>query len=386
MDNWECNHNLATPQMNNCQPPTNAPTSDWRGGLGDCGSDFVSPNIYCGHSSSAINALDFHYFNHNAAIASATLPHLRKSSVPPHRWPDADVLCQQALSDWCNNQAKVGQHMSSCHPGISYDHFGPAPRLVPAFDPSMNSVEYHKKTSLLYQHQAAATSNNHSWLKGQDAIAASVNHSWSKSLVKAYDDYDHNYKCSVKPRAKGSVPVLSYYKQSSTASRKTISSSSFPITSAMVEPTVQQSGQIAEPQTRRVKEKPVGDESYNPFSIDSHIIKHAQSSQEPSHGGPHQYWRPADSEVVLVTSPPSPVPLVPEENKALISLRKKTTSRCQMPVETLQRPPDNTSLHSPNPHNIGLASESFEDSTSCKTNNSLAQHAFNLVSSIPLIG
>lgn len=385
LDNWQYNHNLATSQLNNCQPPTNAPTSDWRGSLGDYGSDFLSPNIYCGHSSSAINALDFHFFNHNAAIASATLPHQRKSR-PPHRWPHADVLCHQALSDWCNNQAKAGQHMSPCHPRISYDHPGPALRPVPAFDPSTNSDEYHKETSLLYHHQAAANSNNPSWLEGQDSPAASVNQSWSKSLVNAYDEYDYNYKCSVKPRAKASLPILSYYKKSSTASRKTIPSSCFPITSATAQPIGQPSGQIAEPQTRRVKEKPVGDESCNPFSIDGHIMKHAQSMQEPSHGGPHQYWRPADSEVVLVTSPPSPVPSVPEEDEALISLRKKAASRCQNPMETLQRPPDNTSLYSPKPHNIGLASESFEDSTSCKTNNSLAQHAFNLVSSIPLIG
>lgn len=276
--------------------------------------------------------------------------------------------------------------MSPCHPRISYDHVGPALRPVPAFDPSPNSVEYHKKTSLLYHHQADATSNNPCRLMGQDAVALPVNQSWPKSLVKAYDEYDHNYKYSVKPRAKVSVPILSYYKQSSTASRKTIPSSSFPIPPATAQPTGQQSGQIAEPQTRRVKDKAVGEESCNPFSIDGHILKHAQCLQEPSHGGPHQYWRPADSEAVLVTSPPSPVPSVPGEDKALISLRKKATLRCQNPMETVQRPPDNTSLHSPRPHNIGLASESFEDSTPCTTNNRLAQHAFNLVSSIPLIG
>lgn len=386
LDNWQCNHNLATSKLNNCQPPTYAPASDWRGSLGDRGRDYVSPNIYSGHSSSAISALDFHFLNHNAAIASATLPHSRKSSVPPHRWPHADALCHQALSDWCNNQAKAGPQMSPRNPRISNDHLGPAIRPAPAFDPSTNSVEYHKKTSLLYHHQAAATSNNPSWLKEQDAVAASVHQSWSSSLVKAYDEYDHNYKCSVKPQTKASVPTVSYYKQSDTASRKTMPSSCFPIPSATAQSIGQQSGQIAEPQTRRVKETPVSGESCHPFVTDGPIMKHAQTLQEPSHGGVHQYWRPADSGVVLVTSPPSPVPLVPEEDKALIALRKKATLMCQNPMETLQRPPNNVSLHSPKPHNVGLASDSFEDSTSCKTNKSLPQHTFNLVSSIPLTG
>lgn len=371
--------------MNNCQPPTYAPTSDWRSSPGDCGSDFVGPNIYCGHSSSAINALDFHFFNHNAAIASATLPHSRKSSVPPHRWPHADALGHQALSDWCNNQAKAGQQMSPRNPRISHDHLGPAIRPAPAFDPSTNSVEYHKKT-LLYHHQTAATSNNPFWLKEQNAVGASVHQSRSSSLVKAYDEYDHNYKCSEKPQTKAPVPILSYHKQSATASRTTIPSSCFPIPSATAQSTGQQSGQIAEPQTRKVKEKPVSDESRNPFATDGPVMKHAESLQKSSHGGVHQYWRPTDSEAVLVTSPPSPVPSVLEEDKALISLRKKATSMYQNPIEAVQRAPNNISLHSPKPHNIGLASESFEDSTSCKTNNSLAQHTFNLVSSIPLTG
>lgn len=383
LNNWQRNHNLATAHLNNCQPPTNAPTT-WCGSFGDSGSEFSSPNIYSGRSTSAINALDFHFFNHNAAIASAILSHPRESSVSPHRRPHANVLGHQALSDWQNNQAEVSQHMSPFHPRISCDHLGPALRPVPAFEPSTNSVEYQKKTPLLYHHHAAATSSPQ--LKGQGPVAASVNLSWSKSLIKAYDEYDHNYKCSLKPRPKVTVPVSSYYKQSSTTSRNTIPSSCFPTTSATAQPTGQQSGQIAEPQTRRVKEKPVGDESCNPFSIDDHIMKHAQSFQEPSHVGPHQYWCPADSEVVLATSPPSAVHSLPEEDKALVSLRKKATSKCQNPKDTLAPPHDRTSLHSPNSHNLGLASESFEDSTSCKTNNSLAQHVFNLVPSIPSIG
>lgn len=335
----------------------------------------MNPDVYCGDSSSAISALDFHFFNHNAAIASATLPPPRKSSIRAHRCPHADILYHKTLSDWCNNQAKASEHMSPSHPIIAYDHLGPALRPTHAFDPATSSVEYHKRKFLLYHHQAATTSNNPRWLKEQDVVSASVSQSWSKSLVKAYDEHDHNYKCSVKPRAKASVPILPYYKQSSTASKKIIPSFYFPITSATAQPTGQQSGQIAEPQTRRIKEKPVSNESCNLYSVECHIMKHAQSFEESSHSGPQQYSE--------VTSQLSPGPSVPED-KAL--LKKKSPSRCQNAIETLQQPSDNTSLHSLKSRSIGPASESFETSTSCKINSSLAQHAFNLVSSIPLIG
>lgn len=370
LDNWQCYQNLTKRHLNTCQPPINASISDWRGGLGDT-------------SSSSMNALDFHFFNHNAAIASATLPPPRKSSVPAHRWPQADVLYHKTPSDWCNNRAKPSEHTSPCHSISSYDHLGPALRPAHAFDPSTGSVEYHKRNSLLYHHQAAATSNSPHWLQGQDAVPASVSQSWSKSLVKAYDEYDHNYKCSVKPRSKASVPILPYYKQSSTASKKILPPSYFPFTSATAQPTGQKSGQIAEPQTRRAKEKPDSDESCTPFSIECHLMEHAQSFEEANHSGRLQHWHPADREI---TSQLSPGRSLPEEDKALISLRTKSTLRCQNATETLQQPPNSTSLHSPKPHIIGPASEFSEASTSSKTNSSLAQHAFNLVSSIPLIG
>lgn len=292
-----------------------------------------------------------------------------------HRCPHADILYHKTLSDCCNNQAKASEHMSPCHPIIPYDHLGPALRPTHAFDPATSSVEYHKRKCLLYHHQAATTSNNPYWLKEQDAVSASVGQSWSKSLVNAYDEYDHNYKYSVKPRAKASVPILPYYKQSSSASKKIIPSFYFPITSATAQPTGQQSGQIAEPQTRRIKENPVSNESCNLYSVECHIMKHAQSFEESSHSGPQQYSE--------VTSELSPGPSVPGD---MALLRKKSPSRCQNAIETLQQPSGNTSLHSVKSHIIGPASESFEASTSCKTNSSLAQHAFNLVSSIPLIG
>lgn len=383
LDNWQCYHNLTKRQMNNCQPPINAAISDWPRGLGGCVTDFLSPDVYCGTSSSSMNALDFHFFNHNAAIASATLPPPRKSSVPTHRWPQADVLYHKTPSDWCSNWAKPSEHTSPYNSIISHDDLGPALRRAHTFDPSTGSVEYHKRNSLLYHHQAAATSNSPHWLHGQDAVPASVSQSWSKSLVKAYDEYDHNYKCSVRPRSKASVPILPYYKQSSTASKKILPPSYFPITSATAQPIGQKSGQIAEPQTRRAKEKPDSDESRNPLSIERHVMEHAQSFEEANHSGPLQHWHPADREIISQLSPGRSLP---EEDKALISLRTKSTLRCQNATETLQQPPNSTSLHSPKPHIIGPASEFSEASTSSKTNSSLAQHAFNLVSSIPLIG
>ncbi|XP_029704812.1 rho GTPase-activating protein 23-like isoform X2 [Takifugu rubripes] len=382
LDKWQCYQNLTKRHLNNCQPPINAAISDWPGGLGDCVTD-LSPDSYCDTSSSSMNALDFHFFNHNAAIASATLPPPRKSSVPAHRWPQADVLYRKTPSNWCSNRAKLNEHTPPYHSIISYDHLGPALRPAHSFDPSTGSVEYHKRNSLLYHHQAAATSNSPHWLQGQDAVPASVSQSWSKSLVKAYDEYNHNYKCSVKSRSKASVPILPYYKQSSMASKKILPPSYFPITSATAQSTGQKSGQIAEPQTRRAKEKPDSDESCNPFSIECHVMEHAQSFEKANHSGPLQHWHPADREI---TSHLSPGHSLPEEDKALISLRTKSTSRCQNAIETLQQPPNSTSLHSPKPHIIGPASEFSEASTSSKTNSSLAQHAFNLVSSIPLIG
>lgn len=306
--------------------------------------------------------------NHNAAIASATL------APPRRRWPQAEALDQPAPSDCCN-----GLRVSPCHPRRTYGHLGPALRPGPACEPSPTSAEYHRRASLLCHQQAAAASSEPSWLQQQDAAAAAGKQPWPKSLANASDEYERPGDTLA-----NASPLSSYSKHSSTASRKTIPPSGF---AATAPPTGQQSGQRAEPQTRSVKEKPVPAGRCQSFSIHGQIVKPAQPL--PGHGGPHQYWGPAESELVLVTPPPSPAPpSVPEEETAVVSLRKKAALRGQTPVETLAQPPS-TASHSAMPHStesVELAPESSEDTRLGRTNNSLAQHTFSLVSSIPLIG
>uniref|UniRef100_A0A4W6F1M7 Rho GTPase activating protein 23 n=1 Tax=Lates calcarifer TaxID=8187 RepID=A0A4W6F1M7_LATCA len=197
-----------------------------------------------GRSSSAISALDFHFANHNAAIASATLPPPRKNSLPASARTYADTICHQALSEWYYSQAEVAEHISPRHRSISQDRLaelgmalGPGPMSAPAVS------------------------------------------SEQQSLLAAYAEYEDNYGRSVEALAQASALVSPRYEHTAPSS------------------TTKSSEHIDQKASGwRVKEEElVGYKSYSPsFSHKAgHLLQQAHSFREPSYSGPHLNWSPS---------------------------------------------------------------------------------------------
>ncbi|KAG7226586.1 hypothetical protein INR49_003743 [Caranx melampygus] len=120
-DNWQCRSGPTTSPLDNHLSAASTPSSGWPGGPEDASGHFTPSGRHRGRSSSAVNVLDFHFSNHNAAIASATLPPPRKSSLPASARAHTDALCHQALSEWYYSQAEAAERMSPRHRSISQD-------------------------------------------------------------------------------------------------------------------------------------------------------------------------------------------------------------------------------------------------------------------------
>lgn len=368
-------------------------------------STFTPANGYRGHSSSAINTLNFHFANHSAAIASATLTPPRKSSTLVSGSSYAEVLCHRALSDWYYSHGEAAECMSPR--SISQDQLaelrlGVVLRPAPTFNASTSSVEHHRKETLLYHQRAAASSHDAYWLRGLEGVSRPRRQSCSESLLAAYAEYEHNYGRSVETLAQASALVSPHYEKFTPRS-KTIKISAGgtvapPVTSPTVPPTGRQSGQqIAEPQTRRVKEDLMGTESHCPsffHKTEHHVLQQTQSFREPSYPGPYLHQRPTDNEGGVVPRPqPSPALSTEEEREPIspislhqeVVLRQKPPCRCQSLDQTLRHTSCTTPVTSPEPPVKGTPSPDSLGSMP-RANGSLAQHALNSLSSIPLIG
>ncbi|XP_070707655.1 rho GTPase-activating protein 23-like isoform X2 [Pempheris klunzingeri] len=431
LDNWQCRPGPTTYPLDNRPPAASTPTSSWPGGSEDSIGHFAPSGHHRGRSSSAINALDFHFANHNAAIASATLPAPRKSSLPASARSHADALCHQALSDWYYSQAEAAERMSPRHRSVSQDRLvelglglalGPGPKSA-----STTSAEQRRRENLLSHHQAAASSLDSYWLGGWGGVTGPGSRSCSESLLAAYAEYEHNYGRSVETLAQASALVSPRYEYSSQDPQTTKFSEqkvsaghphqttvTAPITaSPSVPPSGRQSGQqVAEPQTRRVKEAElVGYKSYSPsFSCKAgHILQQAHSFREPSphlNRSPGSRSSPADSEGGMVPRPQStPAMSVSEEERARLGedrevispislnqqvvLRQKPPSGHRMPVQALRHPHYTSPVESPESSGLTPTPETpspISGGPSHRGNGSLAQHAFNSLSSIPFIG
>lgn len=436
LDNWQCRSGPTTSPLDNHLSAASTPSSGWPGGPEDASGHFTPSGRHRGRSSSAVNVLDFHFSNHNAAIASATLPPPRKSSLPASARAHADALCHQALSEWYYSQAEAAERMSPRHRSISQDRLaelglglalGPGPTPAPAA-----LSEQRRRENLMYHHQAAAASHDSYWLGGWGGVSGPGSRSCSESLLAAYAEYEHNYGRSVETLAQASALVAPRYEHTSQSPQtmklsKQVdprapghqhqSTMTSPITtSSTVPPSGRQSGQqVAEPQTRRVKEEElVGYKSYSPsFSHKTgHLLQQAHSFREPGYSGPHLNWSPsrrsslADSEGRAVPRPQStPALSAPEEDRALLDddrgvispvslnqevvLRQKPPSGGRNPIQALRHPHFTTHVDSskapgltPSP---GTPSPVGPGPTR-RTNGSLAQHAFDSLSSIPFIG
>lgn len=426
LDNWQCRPSPTTPPLDN--RPTFSPLAPgWAGDPEDSSGHFAPPVRHRGRSSSAISALDFHFANHNAAIASATLPPQRKSSCPASARSRADALCHQALSDWYYSQAEAAEHMSPRHRSVSQDRlaeqglrFSAAPGA-----PSVISAEQQRRETLLYHHQAATASRDSYWLGGWAGVPGPGSRSCSESLLAAYAEYEHNYGRSVETLAQASAlvpPHTEYSAQGSQTAKfnqqkeQRASAGQQHHTPTTVPPSGRQSGQqVAEPQARRVKEEDLSYRSYSPsFSHKGHPLQQARSFREPTYNGQHVDWSPstrsvpADSDPGTVQRPQStPALSASEEDRAWhgedrevispvsmnqeVVLRQKPPAGRRTPVQTLRHPHCTTAVESPEspglPPSPGTPSPvAGGPGPNRRANGSLAQHAYDSLSSIPFIG
>ncbi|XP_050925193.1 rho GTPase-activating protein 23 isoform X1 [Lates calcarifer] len=433
LDNWQCRSGPTTSLLDNQPPAASTPYSGWPGGPEDSSGHYPPSGQHRGRSSSAISALDFHFANHNAAIASATLPPPRKNSLPASARTYADTICHQALSEWYYSQAEVAEHISPRHRSISQDRLaelgmalGPGPMSAPAV-----SSEQRRRETLLYHHQAAAASHDSYWLGGWGGVSGPGSRSCSESLLAAYAEYEDNYGRSVEALAQASALVSPRYEHTAPSSttkssehidqkasgwQTQITVTSPFTTSSTVPPSGRQSGQqVAEPQTRRVKEEElVGYKSYSPsFSHKAgHLLQRAHSFREPSYSGPHlsspsSRSSPADSVGGRVPRPQStPALSASEEERAQLGedrevispisnnqevvLRQKPPSGRRTPIQALRHPTYTKHAESPEapvltPSPGTPSPMSVGPGPNRKANGSLAQHAYDSLSSIPFI-
>ncbi|XP_062234522.1 rho GTPase-activating protein 23-like isoform X7 [Platichthys flesus] len=437
LDNWQCRSGPTTSPLDNQPQAASTPTSGWPGGPEDSSGHFAPSGRHRVGCSSTMSALDFHFANHNAAIASATLPTPRKSSLPARAHTDA--LCHQALSEWYYSQAEAAERMSPRHRSISQDRLvelglglalGPGPSSVPKI-----SAGQRRRETLLQHHQAAAASHDSVWLGNWGGVSGPGSRSCSEGLMAAYAEYEHNYGRSVETLAQASALVLPHNEHTSQSPEMTKLSEQIDLknseghqhqttvaapttTSSAVSPSGRQSGQqVAEPQTRRIKEEePVGYRSYSPsFSHkNGHPLQEAHSFKEPSYSGPHLNLSPsirfitADSKGQMVPRPKSTPALSASEeerarlgvdgevvspislNQEVVLRQKKPPLGHRTPVQPLRHPHYTTFVESPEPPGStpspGTPSPvSGGPAPSRRANGSLARHAYDSLSSIPFI-
>ncbi|KAF7643466.1 hypothetical protein LDENG_00239020 [Lucifuga dentata] len=389
-------------------------TSGRTRGPEDDSSHFVPSGWHRGHSVSAVRALDFHFANHSAAIASATLPPPRKSSLPA--CAHMDELCHRALSDWYYSQ--TADHMTSRHRSVSQDHLaelGAGSALSPGSTaPPATSAKQHKRETVLYHNLAAAASHDSHWLRDWGGVMGPGSRSCSESLLAAYAEYEQNYGRSVEALARASALVSPHCEQSSKEQKASggHQNSSSIRTSSMVPPRGKQPDhRVSEPQHRRGQEDVLmGYKSYSPSFCHKadHLLRQAQSFR-----GPHLTWSPspANSEWGVVSQPESSPALPvseaeksrPGEETEVVSLtslkqevvlRQKPLSGRRTPIHALRHTYYASPVESPEPPSLAaspgspgmLSPVSGSSTLNRKANGGLAQQAYESLSSIPFIG
>ncbi|KAG7255318.1 hypothetical protein CRUP_021649 [Coryphaenoides rupestris] len=332
------------------------PTSGWSGACPDAGGHPASSAWHRrGRSSSVVNALDFHFANHNAAIASATLPPPRKSSLPGASRSHSDAMCHQALSDWYYSQAEAAELLSPRHRSLSQDRLAD-PVLGSAFGPASkpeSSANHRKRETLLYHQQTTASPQEAQWRGGPRGPASSWgpgNKSCSESLLAAYAEYEHTYGRSRETLAQASVlisprsppqqlPGLSSQSFHAAKGREITPPGNHPhqaaatcpvitTTSAAAPPT--RGRQVAEPQTRTLQhEELLGYKSYSPSFCRKagHLLQQAHSFRESNYSSPYLTWNtgsPLDSEGGVVPRPNStPAMTTSEEEEEARERRRR---------------------------------------------------------------
>lgn len=153
-----------------------------------------------------MSPLDFHFANHNAAIASASLPCPRKGSLPQAR----SELCHHALSNWYYSQAEQpGLEIYHHQHSISHDWLC---ELGLALRGSCGGWSHSSSQDTLLHHYSATIGANHS-LEKLGRRGQTSSHSCSENLLSAYASYEQNCSCLLETLEKASVPILPHYKR-----------------------------------------------------------------------------------------------------------------------------------------------------------------------------
>ncbi|XP_077359231.1 rho GTPase-activating protein 23-like isoform X2 [Festucalex cinctus] len=387
VDNCQCRPGPTTSLMDGHHVVTS--TNNWTRAAEDVGDKFATTTRRRGRSSSAVGALDFHFANHNAAIASATPP--RKTGLPVSGHVLTDSLCNQVLSDWYCSQAELAKHPSTRHSRIAQDCFG-----VPGFYPgptyaAIVSSEPKRREAVLHHHQSDAAFHR-SHLTGQWApISSPGSISCSESLLAAYATYEYNYGRSVETLEKASAIVPLRSESSSMLSQqmrqKAKEGNEHQLKSLSSTLPQQASQQVAEPQTRQMTDETAAYKSGSPAmsSEKQHLLQHAQTLREPV--SPHFSCSPdsRSSEEMLARAQRASARPASEDvthngcNRVPVSpVSLKQHHRTQTQTQTSPQSPE-SSCGSSSPVSIGPAS-------SRSANGSLAQQAYNSLSSIPFFG
>ncbi|XP_051523395.1 rho GTPase-activating protein 23 isoform X2 [Myxocyprinus asiaticus] len=289
-----------------------------------------------------MSPLDFHFANHNAAIASATLPHPRKGSLPQAH----SELCHQALCDWYYSQAECpGLAMSHQHRSISQDQLS---ELGFAMGGSHGGWPHSASQDTLLLHYSAAIGSNHSphmdsYRLGRWGMPGGQTSSRSRSenLLTAYAWYEQSYVHSAETLGKASVLISPRnerpaWPHQSSQPMKTEEHPSLvnhrAVISTTVPPSVrgsspahqqqqmgsqsQQAAQIKRSPAQTVDDQTIGYRSYSPSFCRkaSHLMQQSHSFRDPSYTGPHLSWTPKTSSPESVSSSgreSSPQPLPP---------------------------------------------------------------------------
>lgn len=334
------NHGL--PDNLNCKlnPPLDiSSVGDISGITGHClegvGTQRVSPSHHrlthhrSRSSSSAgitMNPLDFHFANHNAAIASTTLPHPRKGSLPQAR----SELCHQALSDWYYSQAdRPGLDVSHQHRSISQDRLcelglgGPYGGWRHSASHDTLLLHYTAGMGVNHSHRMDGYGLGRSGMSGGHTSGRSC----SENLLAAYASYEQSYGRSLETLEKASALISPRYErtpwphQSTQPMRAEERPGLGNHQAGITAPLGRGSGQAQQQQVgsqshirrlpaQTVDDQTVGYRSYSPSFCRkaSHLMQKSHSFRDPSYSGPHLSW---------TTSPPESTPSLGRETSSL---------------------------------------------------------------------
>ncbi|XP_061666234.1 rho GTPase-activating protein 21-like [Syngnathoides biaculeatus] len=362
----------------------------------DARDNFVTMVRHSGCSSSAISALNFHFANHNAAIALANKPPSRKIGLPASNRSHNYSVCHQSLSDWYSCQAEVAEHLPPCRrcaPQVclAVQELCPGPKYAAILSP-----ETKRQETVLCHHHA-----HDSYL-----LQELSDMSCSESLLAAYAKYEYNYSRSIETLEKASATVQlcsdnsSKFKQqkhqNTSGECEHKIKSTFPLTvSSTVTSAGKQSFQpVAETHKRGVADEFVGykNSSQSMFHETCSLPEHSQNLRQSRNCGLHLTRSPesrcsaANNEDEIVTQRQWTPTLLPREDylgrssDVIFPISLKQPVGRRKLAEIIRSPQSIETRHeSPSPISGG-------PSSSCSKSASLARKAYNSLSSFPFIG